>query len=73
MTGKEFNDGLHGLINRALNSGKMDVSQVIGSLEIAKLNVDRIMLDAVQKQQAKEISKTIVLPPNGIRLPRREG
>ena len=63
MTNAEYNDALRLITMRALQAGKMDVAQIIGSLEIAKLNVDRMMIAKLQSQQATGIVPAILPPP----------
>ncbi len=68
MDANELAENLGRLCVQALNDG-VPASQVIGNLEIAKLNVDRLLCQAQAAAERKKLTKTI-LPPNGIQLPR---
>lgn len=55
MTALDYSNGIRELTFAAMNSGNIDVAQIIGTLEIAKLNVDRAMVQLANQQQAKAI------------------
>lgn len=71
MTSVKFAKQLRYLCMDAFKEGEMDASQIIGNLEIAKLNMDRIFVGMAQAQSssgivpASSMPNLTVLPPNG--------
>jgi hypothetical protein len=63
MRPKEFSDALRSLTLTALNGGQMDPTQVIGQLEIAKLNVDRICCERAARAETNGVVPVILRPP----------
>jgi hypothetical protein len=68
MTAKDFNDGLRQLCSAAMRQG-LDAGQIIGQLEIAKLNVDHFLRAEAEKRAVEPVQ---TLPRGLVRFPNGE-
>lgn len=66
MDAKQFSEELGDLMGRAADgvvTGKMSFAQVIGTIEMAKMDMHRFAVDVVERQNAKVEQPPLILIP----------
>lgn len=73
MNAKQFHAAIDLSTAAALKSGKISLPEIVGILHMAALNAERTAYQHAMQQMANEAVETtkLVLPPNGIQLPKR--
>lgn len=61
MSPTSFSQQIRDLTQQAMEAN-IPVTQIIGTLEIAKLNVDRIMVDLARQSEARKIVRAMPTP-----------
>jgi hypothetical protein len=73
MNGQQYSAAIRVSTEAALKSGKISLQEIIGTLQLAIINTERVCYQhaiKVHEQQAQETTN-LILPPNGIQLPKR--
>lgn len=70
MNAKQFNDLIGNNVEAALNSNEISLPEIVGILEIAKINAERLAYNTMLMHQANEQprilpSSTLPPPPRG--------
>jgi hypothetical protein len=75
MNAKQFHAAIDLSTSAALTSGECSLPEIVGILHMAALNAERVAYNHAMRQAVTEgvpeSKPKLILPPNGIRLPKR--